>query len=329
MAMRINEALRRLDQGVDHALVLKRENIYYLTGYYPTTQAVLVLGEHPYLLVSEMDKELTQDLEIEVRALKSFKNELDLKGKVAVEKGYVSLGFAEEHLSGCELQDLSLVSEMRKVKDPAELRRIKKALALTEETLHEVILEGRTERDVSASINFEMKKKAETAFDPIVAAGVRSSIPHHTPGKKRIGPKDHVILDLGARYDHYCSDMTRTLPIPEKGRYKEVYEAVSQALDQGIRAIRPGRPIKGCDEAIRRVLAEHDLERFFIHSGGHGIGLDVHESPSVNGSSEEFFEKGMVLSIEPGVYIPGWGGVRLEDMVVVGNKAKVLSKYPR
>jgi Xaa-Pro dipeptidase len=327
--MRIKSALENIDPSLDSVIVLKKENIYYLTGYFPTTFSVLVLGDEPYLVVSQMDASLVEGVDMEVRIVKSFKKELVFKGRVGVEKGHTNLGFVDEYLKNCELVDIRFVDKMREVKDSEELRRIRKAVKITEEVLLDIKIEGPSEREVAALIAFEISKRCKIAFDPIVSSGKNSAVPHHTPGDRKIKKSDQVIVDLGARYEHYSSDISRTFSYRQSSKFKDVYQAVVEAQKKGIRSIRPGAEVRACEEAIRDVLSEYSFEEYFIHSSGHGVGLEVHEQPKISKESEEIFKKGMVLTVEPGVYIPGWGGIRIEDVIWVGNRPKVLSSYPK
>jgi Xaa-Pro dipeptidase len=148
--MRIKSALENIDPSLDSVIVLKKENIYYLTGYFPTAFSVLVLGDEPYLAVSQMDASLVEGVDMEVRIVKSFKKELVFKGRVGVEKRHTNLGFADEYLKDCELVDIRFVDKMREVKDSEELRRIRKAVKITEEVLLDMKIEGRSEREVAA-----------------------------------------------------------------------------------------------------------------------------------------------------------------------------------
>ena len=327
--MRLEKAAKLMDPSIDMGVVLKPENIFYLTGFYPTSFAVLVLGSEPYLAVSEMDAALAEDAPLEVRVVKSFKKELEFKGKVGVEKRHTTVSFVEEFLEGCELVDLKTLHEMREVKDRWEVELIKKGICVTENVLEGLSLQGRSEREAAAEITFNLNKAAATAFDPIVATDGNSAVPHHTPGRDIISGSGPVIVDIGAQVGHYNCDMTRTFSESPSEKFREVYQAVVEAQKEGIKYLRPGAVAKDCDTAVRGVLAEYGYEEYFIHSSGHGVGLEVHEAPRTSTDSEDVLKEGMVLCIEPGVYIPGWGGVRIEDVVLVGKKPKVLTGFPK
>lgn len=327
--MRLKAALKLLDTTLDCGVITKKESIYYLTGFFPTAFAVLVIDDKPYLAVSEMDAALTEDIDIEVSVVKSFKKELSFKGRVGVEKRHTTLSFVEEFLKGCELEDMRFISEMRQVKDRSELERIGTAIQITEKMLGSLTTVGGTERDAAAELRCRISKKSEVAFDPIVAAGKNSAIPHHFPGDKEIVEANPVIVDLGAQFEGYNCDMTRTFCQSPGGRFKEVYRAVVEAQKEGIKHLRPGSRCSDCDAVVREVLKQHELEGYFLHSTGHGIGLEVHEAPRISKDADDTFKEGMVVTIEPGVYIPGWGGVRIEDVVLVDKNPLVLTNYPK
>jgi Xaa-Pro dipeptidase len=327
--MRIKEVVARLDSSFDYGVVLKKENIFYLTGFFPTAFAVLVLKDEPYLAVSELDETLASVAPIEVKVIKSFIKELKFKGKVGIEKRHTTVSFVEEFLKGCRFEDLKFIDVMRQIKDNVEVDLIKKAIKITEDALRNIEPEGFTEKEVAAKIVYEINKAAGVAFDPIVASGKNSAVPHHTSSDKKINATDPVIIDLGANFEHYNCDMSRTFSHTHTEKFKEVYQAVIEAQKEGIRHLTTGTPVRECDMAVRRVLKEYGFEDYFIHSSGHGVGLDVHESPKISKDSEDVFKEGMVMTVEPGVYIPGWGGVRIEDVILVGEKPKVLTGFPK
>ncbi len=327
--MRLDKAVSNLDPKLDTGVVLKNESIFYLTGFFPTAFALLVMGEEPYLAVSEMDALLARDLEMEVRVVKNFKKEISFRGRVGIEKKYTTVGFVEEYLKGCKISDLKLIEEMRMIKDDSEIGKIKSSIEIAEELLGNLSLEGLTEREAAAKISYEISKVAAVAFDPIVASGKNSAVPHHLPSDTKIKSGEPVIVDLGSRYDHYNCDISRTFSEAKSKRFKEIYTAVCEAQKEGIKKMIPGAPVKDCDIAMRSVLREYGYEEYFVHSSGHGIGLEVHEAPRIWRESKDLFKKGMVTTIEPGVYVPGWGGIRIEDVVYVDKRPEILTSFPK
>jgi Xaa-Pro aminopeptidase len=195
---------------------------------------------------------------------------------------------------------------------------------------------GRTERDVALAIDWRMRQAGfeRSAFDTIVAAGPNGALPHAHPGERKLIEGDLVVLDFGGVYDSYCVDLTRTVSVGVAGsRAQEVYAAVRAAHDLAIEAVAPGRSRFGIDAAARDELTRHGLGEAFGHGTGHGLGLEVHEDPRIArrrpdaDEQEEAVAPGMVFTIEPGAYLAGWGGVRIEDDVVVTQTGvEVLTK---
>ncbi|NOZ58688.1 MAG: M24 family metallopeptidase [Euryarchaeota archaeon] len=320
------EELKRRRVGV--GIVLKPQNIYYLTGFYPTAFAVLLLEDEPSLLVSPMDEALASRSGVEVEVVRSFRRRLRRIGgrRVGIEKGYASFEFWERYLRGRQVVSLGFIEEMRMVKDGEELRRIRASARVAEKVLGEVeaLLDSvRSERELAARAEYLLRREAGSAFEVIVASGKNSSIPHHTPA----GELDTscVIVDLGARVEHYASDITRTFSLSGGGVFPELYEAVLEAQRAAIERCVAGATAGDVDRAAREVLREYRLERHFLHSTGHGIGLEVHEAPRLSRGSRMVLREGMVVTVEPGVYREL--GVRVEDMVLIGKRPKLITSY--
>ncbi len=315
------EALR--GQGLECGIVLKPENIYYLTGYYPTAKAALMLMEDPQLIVTKMDASLAETTEVEYLAVEKVYEALPLKGeRIGVEKEHLSLEFYEKYLRGKELHDMGFIEKMRRVKDDDEIRLIKKAVRITRKAILEAMddLAGKKEREIAAQTEYMIRRRAALAFDAIVASGGNSSVPHHTPGDRVVQEGDVVILDAGARVEHYNADMTRTR-VPDDG---PVYEAAIDAQRAAVKECRAGNELKNADRAARDVLREYGYEELFIHSTGHGVGLEVHEYPRLTKDAAGKFQEGMVVTVEPGIY--GKYGVRIEDLVLVKKRPVILSR---
>ena len=230
----------------------------------------------------------------------------------------------------------NLVEGLLAVKDSDELSRIKRAVEIADITFEEIlpaIRPGVRENEVAAEIEYRLKKNGadEPAFGTIVASGYRSAMPHGRAGEKKIGTGEFVTLDFGAFFSGYCSDITRTMVVGKATpRQKKVYDVVLRAQKKGIEAVHPGRKGKDVDAAARAVIKKAGLGKYFGHGTGHGLGLLVHDVPGLGQTSEDILKTGMVVTIEPGVYIPGWGGVRIEDDVYVGpRRGVVLNKAPK
>ncbi len=229
----------------------------------------------------------------------------------------------------------NLVWELRKVKDEKELALMQKAGELTSEGMkvaYETIKPGVKEIEVAAEIEYAMRKKGSwgTAFETIVASGVRSAFPHGGCTEREIREGDLVVVDIGATYKFYRSDMTRTIVAgkPSK-KQKKCYEIVKEAQERAYQSIRPKAEAKEIDAAARKVIADAGYGEYFVHGLGHGVGLEVHEPPTLNPESKDRLTIGNVVTNEPGIYIVGFGGIRIEDSVLVQKgKAEKLTKGP-
>lgn len=228
------------------------------------------------------------------------------------------------------------VEHLRQVKEAGEVERIAAAAALTDRTFDHIlgfIAPGMRESEIGLELEVYMRTHGAEgiAFPPIVASGPNSSRPHAGVSERVVEPGDLVTLDFGAKVHGYCSDMTRTVAIgAASSRQRQVYEAVLAANETGIAAVRAGVPGTTIDAAAREVLAARELGEYFMHGLGHGVGLEVHELPSVSARGRESVPAGSVITIEPGCYLPGFGGVRIEDLVLVEESGcRVLSSAPK
>jgi Xaa-Pro aminopeptidase len=239
------------------------------------------------------------------------------------------------YFPGAELVPVQgLVEELRKVKDPDEIGSIRKAAALGDQGFDYIlgkVKPGVTERELALDLEFYLRSIGAEAmsFDVIVAAGERSALPHAHPSDKRIEPGEFVLFDFGCVVDGYCSDMTRTVVLgPLDDRHKEIYELVARSQIAGLEAAGPGIACGDVDAVARNVIARAGHEEAFMHGLGHGVGLEIHEAPTLGPSGEDLVE-GDVVTIEPGVYRQGFGGCRLEDLVLVtASGCEVLTRFP-
>lgn len=221
------------------------------------------------------------------------------------------------------LDGSNLVEALRAVKDASEISAIRASVVLNSGAFEKVI--GRvqprwTEQRVAAEIDHQMRRMGAEgpAFETIVAAGRHSALPHARPRPEPIGPNRLLLIDMGASLQGYASDMTRVVHLGKAGsRARRLYDAVLEAQLASIAAIRPGAVARDVDAAGRKALKRHALDRFFTHGTGHGLGLEIHEEPRVGKKSDTVLKPGMVITVEPGVYLEGFGGVRIEDTVLV------------
>jgi Xaa-Pro aminopeptidase len=328
---------------LDALYITRPENVRYLTGFpHPEDAQVLITPEGAFLLTDPRYPEAERESRLPARVLKREEREAlfqDLRGRV---------GFEAEHLPYAALERLrelspaewvptkGVIERLRLKKSPEEAARIRQAQALAERALERALAllrPGVEEREVALEIEFFLRKEGAegVAFPPIVASGARGALPHAGASEKRLEPGELITLDLGAKVAGYHSDMTRTValgkPSPEMRR---VYEAVQEALEVALQGLKPGRTGKEVDALAREALGRHGLDRYFVHSLGHGVGLAVHEGPGLSPYTEEVLEPGMVVTVEPGVYLPGVGGVRIEELVLITEDGiELLSRFPR
>jgi len=228
------------------------------------------------------------------------------------------------------------IEEIRRVKDETEIRLIKKAAEIADDVFTHIldyIKPGIRETEIAAEMEHHMKRLGAQgpSFETIIASGKRASMPHGVASEKKIEAGDVVTLDFGAIYEGYCSDITRTVFVGKPdAELEKIYKIVSEANKIGLKAVRSGLPGKQIDAAARKYISDAGYGDNFGHGLGHGVGLEIHEDPTLSVRGDIILEDGMVVTVEPGIYIAGLGGVRIEDMVVVsGESATVLTASPK
>ncbi|MGE5371571.1 MAG: M24 family metallopeptidase [Solirubrobacterales bacterium] len=329
-ANRLTRFRQRLDQeGLGGFLITNPANVYYLSGF--TGEGHLLVDGQKAVIVT--DPRYTEQAEAESKGWEVLTSPKD-SGVSALAAGS-RLGFESTHLTFRQYQDWreklgqgltgtsGLIEDLRIIKESAELDHIRKALAIGDEVfsaIQQEIRPGTAERDLAISIEYRLKKAGceREAFETIAVSGLRSSLPHGRPSMRRLEAGDLLTLDFGGIWEHYAGDMTRTVAVEKScARIRDVYHHVLDAQLSAIEAVAPGVLCKEVDEAARGTLRRVELDKHFVHSTGHGLGLDVHEAPTVSWKSDVVLKPNMVITVEPGVYIPGWGGVRIEDVVLV------------
>jgi Xaa-Pro aminopeptidase len=324
------------------------ENIRYFCGFTGSDGALLIAREEAFFLTdsrywTQAEEEVKQSRIVHYKkktdGTASLLSDLKLK-KIGVEGPFLTLSFYQFLMKtlGAEVEFISLEDEiknLRAVKDSQELSLIRAAIDLsTKSFLHMMgmLKEGEVEREVALEMEFFMKRNGAeaTGFDIILASGKRSALPHGRASAKRIERGDFILIDFGLRVQGYHSDQTRTLVCGKPNTDQEkVYQIVKEAHDLAIEAVRPGIPFCEIDRRARDHIKNQGYGDYFGHGLGHGIGLAVHEDPVVNGENKGLIQEGMVFTIEPGIYIPDWGGVRIEDMILVTSRgAEVLTYLP-
>jgi Xaa-Pro aminopeptidase len=313
-------------------------NIRYLTGFTGSYAQLLISPAASYFFTDGRYQEQVQS-EVENCEIHIFKNQTwpEVFAEQIGKCGWKKIGFEAKHLTVESLHkqrttlDESLkwqavgpwVEELRLVKDASEvdaLQRSSQAVDHVFENLLPEFREGITENEVFRRLMNLLWEfgAAGPSFDPIVLFGPRSSLPHGKPGNTPLRKGDWVLLDFGALLDGYCSDCTRTFVFGEPtADQRKHHDLVMEAYQAGADAARPGASCKEVDSAARRVLAKAGMEEAFIHGLGHGVGLEIHEGPRLAQPSTEVLQEGNVVTIEPGIYLPGWGGIRLENAMVV------------
>jgi Xaa-Pro aminopeptidase len=231
----------------------------------------------------------------------------------------------KEGLKASLVSTAGLVEQHRAIKSASEIEKIRKSVAVNSEaysrTLKRIKI-GVRELDIAAELDYQMRRLGaeKSAFDTIVASGARTALPHAHPTLARIAANELLLIDMGATLDGYASDMTRVsfLGTPS-GKVKRMYRAVLEAQLAGVEAVRPGVTAGQVDHAARNVLKKYKLEEAFVHSTGHGLGLEIHEGPRIAAQDKSKLRPGLVITIEPGAYVEGFGGIRIEDTVLVTN----------
>jgi Xaa-Pro aminopeptidase len=228
------------------------------------------------------------------------------------------------------------VEQLREIKDRQEIERVRRSIELAERTFAVVMAalqSEKTERQLANEIEYQIRLFGGQgcSFPPIVAAGPQAALPHATPTDQVIGESDFVLIDWGARRGQYMSDLTRVLVTGKiSPKLERIYGVVLKAQQAAIDAIRPGALMSEVDEVARATIAQAGYGQYFGHGLGHGIGLEIHESPRLAADQSRPLKAGMIITIEPGIYVPGWGGVRIEDDVLVTKDGhRVLSSLPR
>jgi Xaa-Pro aminopeptidase len=333
------------ERELDRFLVTDLVNVRYLTGFGGTNGAC-VCGPDERIFLT--DFRYTERAEAEVEGWEVVTVRDDWLGGIATrltgrtgfedtQMAVRTLGRLEEKLpDGVQLEAAGgTVEKLRRVKDEQELAAIAAAAELADEIWRwslERGLEGRSELDVARAAEARMRELgAEPSFPTIVAAGPNGALPHAEPGEREIGAGELVVFDMGAKLDGYCSDGTRTFACGEPGeRAREVYETVRAAQAAALEAVLPGAEGEAVDKVARDAIVAAGHGEHFGHGLGHGVGLEVHEEPRLSPRSDDVLEVGEVVTVEPGVYLPGELGVRIEDLVVVtADGHRNLSGLPK
>lgn len=332
------KSLEQLLQPGQGALVLSEENRAYFTGFHSSDGYLLVTGSGSLFLTDSRYIEDAQATITDCRVELQTKPYEQLStfaagkacGELLVESDRITLGqmqFFRTEMPGLHWDTSSrlstLVTSLRSKKEPAEVVFLKKAQAIAEQSFLEtipLIKEGVLEQDIALELDYRMRKNGASgsSFDTIVVSGENASKPHGVPGMRRIKNGDFITIDFGAVYGGYCSDTTRTIAFgtPTK-KMKHVYQTVLEAQRTAASAVQAGMTAKAYDKVARDIISAAGYGPFFGHSLGHGVGVEIHEAPFCGPHSKDTLEVGNVISCEPGIYLPGEFGVRIEDVLMI------------
>jgi Xaa-Pro aminopeptidase len=348
---RLRERLR--DTDADALVVTRLPNVAYLTGFTGSAGVVIVGPEHDLLITDGRYSEQAAEqlgaagvkAGIEIATTQAAQH----AALAAAVQGAARLGLEAhgvtwaqqrsyaDQLEGIELVPTeNVVEAMRAVKEPGEVARIRAACAIADDALAHVLPslhDGPTEREFARALEWEMRERGatRTSFETIVASGPNGSKPHARPTDRAVQAGELVVIDFGCVVDGYCSDMTRTVSVGDPGpEARRVWDVVLESQRAGRAAVRAGVKCVDVDRASRAVIEDAGWGEAFAHGTGHGVGLEIHESPRVAATSDGTLEPGHVVTVEPGVYLPGVGGVRIEDTVVVtSDGADALTEFPK
>ena len=334
---------------IDCLLITELNHVRYLTGYTGSNGMVLLFPPKAYFFTDfrykvQAQKEVKEcSITIAEQALTAELpkiRRLSKKLKIGIESSFVTIQLYEK------LKDLlpkatfvnttGIVESVSVVKDLDEIKKIKKAVKIAETALEDtlpMIKPGVKEVDIALELDYKMKKLGaeSSAFDIIVASGQRSSMPHGIASNKRIKKGDFITIDFGCFYQGYASDITRTFVLGKATKkQKDIYNIVLTAQKAACKAVKRGLACTRLDNVAREIINKAGYGDYFGHGLGHGIGLVVHDGPAVSSRSKDTLKVNHVITIEPGIYIPNWGGVRIEDDVVVTSKGgQIITKFPK
>jgi Xaa-Pro aminopeptidase len=335
--------------SLDAAFLYSKENRRYISGFTGSTGYVIVTADKAFFVTDFRYRDQAQNqckgFEVVIHGsslidqLKETILSANIKN-IAIEEGYMTVAFYDNLKSSLENVELlplkGVMDELRLFKDSEEIESIAKAASIADEAFTHIlsfIKPGKTEIEVAVELEYFCKQKGATemSFDSIVASGVRSSLPHGVFSEKVINNGEFLTMDFGCVYNGYCSDMTRTVFVGKADeKQKRIYNTVLEAQQKALEQIKPGMLGKEVDKIARDIITAAGFGENFGHGLGHGVGLAVHEEPRLSPLGERVLEANMVVTDEPGIYIAEYGGVRIEDLVLVTDQGnKVLSKSPK
>lgn len=350
-AHRLQKLRGLMEKGqIEALLVTHSVNRTYLSGFTGSSGFLLITSDRAFLFSDFRYRTQAPEQAPAFEFVEHGQNPVDTLKEAAAEAGVKRLHFEghdlryeayahhKEQLGGIDFVPApeKLAEKLRAVKDDEELAVMREAAELADQTFKHMLgflKPGIRERDAALEIEFFMRSRGATSssFDTIVASGERSALPHGVASDRILQQGELVKLDFGAYYKGYCSDLTRTVMLGKPGeRHREIYEIVLEAQEAVLEKIRPGMTGREADAIARDIIARYGYGEAFGHGTGHGIGMEIHEEPRLSKSGAMVLEPGMTVTVEPGIYIPGFGGVRIEDdIVITEDGAERLTHAPK
>ncbi|MDD5014161.1 MAG: Xaa-Pro peptidase family protein [Atribacterota bacterium] len=346
------DKIEKENKEIEGFLITNLKNLYYLSGFDGEGFA-LITNRNNYLFT---DSRYTEQAEKESPDFKIITDEPKKKNarilaikKISAKNRIKKIAFESSNLSYTDFKKYSdslesiellptenIIEELRMIKDKEEIIKVKKAAQITTESLKdvlEVIKPGTRELDIACELAYTMRKKGaqKEAFETIVVSGERSSLPHGKPSEKKIDEGEFIVIDMGASYQNYNSDLTRTIIMGKENiKQKKIFSIVLEAQEAALEFLKPGIRCREVDSVARDIITKKDYGEYFGHGLGHGVGLDIHELPRVSFSDDTVLLPGMVITIEPGIYLPEAGGVRIEDSVLITEEGyEILTWFPK
>lgn len=334
------------EKDLDAFLIIKKQNIRYLSGFTGSSGQLIITRSNNYLITDFRYIEQAKLQSPNYQIIKQEKKIIDTVKDICHKERIKRIAFEEDQMVfkayetyNRELKPICLIpashflEKIRVIKDHDEIVLLKKAVDLADQAFKRIlpyIKPGIKEKEIALELEFFLRKMGaeEKSFDFIVASGIRGALPHGVASDKELEKGEFVTMDFGCIFEGYCSDLTRTVGVGKLGSKQiEIYNIVLEAQTAGINSLRPFVKCQDVDSTAREVIIKAGYGDYFGHCLGHGVGLEVHEEPRLAKENHELLQPGMVVTIEPGIYIPGFGGVRIEDMVLIHeNYIEILSK---
>lgn len=338
------------DQGMDGIILTNLTNIRYICGFTGSAATCLVLPKNQYFIsdgrYTEQSKNQVKGFSLIIENL-SHLELMGAKKKNLIPDG-LKLGFEGEHLSVTQYNNMidlfsktdfvctkGILEDLQAVKDESELNAIRTAVEITDAAYEKIIpkiKEGITEKEIANELIMFYRQEADgEAYPPIVAGGPNSALPHAVPSDRKFKKGDFIVIDAAAKYDGYHADMTRTPVLGEAtDKHREIYSIVKDAQETAVSAAKSGASCKELDAIPRNIIDKHGYGEYFNHGTGHGLGLEIHTQPRLSKLSDQYLAVNNVVTVEPGIYLPGWGGVRIEDDIIIEeNGCEVLNTTTR